>query len=330
MKYKFLGCTGLKVSQFGFGTMSFGGDADPRCAAALFHRCRRAGINLFDCADVYNQGDAEQILGRLIKSERDEIILCSKAYFPTSSDPNARGSSRFHLQRAVEASLRRLKSDRIDIFFLHRFDDHTALDETLRALEDLIRQGKILYPAASNFAAWESMKALGIADRQGWQRLCALQPMYNLVKRQAEVEILPMAQAEGLGVISYSPLGGGLLSGKYSVKRRPERGRLIENRMYGTRYGDPDYYRVAEEFGALAQRLGLAPAPLALAWVAQHPAITAPLIGARNLDQLEQQLEAVEFEMEESLYQEISALWPAPPPATDRNEEKSRHNYGSR
>ncbi|MBU0553423.1 aldo/keto reductase [Myxococcota bacterium] len=330
MEYRFLGRTGLKISRLAMGTMSFGGDADARTSAALYHQARAAGINLFDCADVYNGGEAERILGRLIAAERDQIVLTSKSYFPTRDDPNARGSSRFHLVRAVEASLRRLNTDRIDLFFLHRFDEQTALDETLRALDDLVSAGKILYPAASNFTAWQAMKALGIAEARGWARLAALQPMYNLVKRQAEVEILPMAHAEGLGVISYSPLGGGLLSGRYAQAQRPERGRLVENMMYATRYGEPGYYAVATRLSALAAEVGAHPASLAIAWVAAHPAITAPLLGARDVAQLAPALRALEVPMDEALYQRISALWPAPPPATDRNEEASRHNYGAR
>jgi aryl-alcohol dehydrogenase-like predicted oxidoreductase len=224
---------------------------------------------------------------------------------------------------AVEASLRRLNTDRLDLYFIHRFDDNTPLEETLRALDDLVRQGKILYPAASNFAAWQAAKALGISAKEGWARFECLQPMYNLVKRQAEVEILPLAQSEKLGVIPYSPLGGGLLTGKYGAGRRPESGRLLENKMYQTRYGDEWVYDVAERFTTFAKERGFEPASLAVAWVASHPAITAPIIGARSVAQLEGSLKAVEIKMTPELRAEISALSPEPPPATDRNEERA-------
>jgi len=330
MEYRFLGRTGVKVSKLGFGTMSFGADADEAESQTLFARCRDAGINFFDCADVYAKGRSEEILGRLVASCRDEIVLTTKAYFPTSEDPNARGSSRFHLVRAVEASLRRLGTDRIDVFFLHRHDDMTPLEETLRALETLVQQGKILYPAVSNFAAWQTAKALGIAERLGLSPVVAIQPMYNLLKRQAEVEILPLAQAEQLAVLTYSPLAGGLLTGKYGVDKRPEGGRLVDNAMYKTRYGAPSYYQTAEALNVLAAEHGVHPATLAVAWVAAQPGVTAPIIGARNLRQLEASLAAADFALSRDLCARIGALSEAPPPATDRNEEATATNCGSR
>lgn len=330
MDYVWMGRTGVRVSRLAFGTMSFGGEADEATAGALFARCRDAGINHFDCADVYNGGRAEEILGRLVAGCRDEVVLTSKGYFPTGGDPNARGSSRYHLVRAVEASLRRLGTDRIDVYYLHRFDDNAALDETLRALDDLVAQGKILYPAASNFSAWETMKALGVQERRGFGKLAAIQPMYNLVKRQAESELLPMAHSEGLAVFPYGPLGGGLLTGRYGVGRRPEQGRLVDNAMYGTRYGDAVNYEVADRFVALAAEVGVHPVSLAIAWVMSHPGITAPLLGARSLAQLEPALAAVDVPMTAELRARISALSPAPAPATDRNEEATGDNYAAR
>jgi aryl-alcohol dehydrogenase-like predicted oxidoreductase len=310
--------------------MSFGGDADDATSQALFARCRDAGINHFDTADVYQKGRSEEILGRLIGGERDDIVLATKAYFPMSAAPNARGASRYHLVRAVEASLRRLQTDRVDILYLHRFDDATDLGETLRAVDDLVRQGKVLYPAVSNFAAWQVTKARGMQAAWNHQPIACVQPMYNLVKRQAEVEILPMAESEGLGVFPYSPLGGGLLTGKYGVERRPESGRLVSNAMYQTRYADPDCYRIAEDFTSLAREVGQHPAALAVAWVGAHPGVTAPIIGARNLEQLEPVLTAPDIEMTDELRARITALSPTPPPATDRNEETTKHNFGAR
>lgn len=330
MEYRFLGNTGVKVSELAFGTMSFGGDADKEMSAKMFHRCREVGINFFDCANVYAGGRSEEILGKLIADDRENIVISSKVYFPTGEDINARGASRRHVMQSVEQSLRRLNTDYIDLYFIHRFDDFTALEETLRALNDLVRQGKILYPAASNFAAWQIVKALGISARDGLARFAAIQPMYNLAKRQAEVEILPMAQAENLAVFPYSPLGGGLLTGKYSPDSKSDTGRLVENKMYQIRYQDQWIYETAEQFTSFAKKQGMEPAALAIRWVANHPAITAPLLGARNLEQLEGSLQALDIEMTDALRDEISALSPTPPPATDRNEEKTEFNYGQR
>ena len=328
--YRYLGRTGVKVSPLCFGTMSFGDVADRETSADMFHRCRDAGINMFDCANVYAGGVSEEILGELIAPCRDEVVLTTKAYFPMGSGPNERGASRYHLVRAVEGSLRRLGTDRIDVFFVHRFDDETDLHETLRALDDLVRQGKVLYLGASNFAAWQIAKALGIQAREGWSPFHVIQPMYNLAKRQAEVELLPMAESEALGVTPYSPLGGGLLTGKYGTEERPEAGRLVENDMYRTRYGAEMHYEVAERFTAFAAEHGFDPVSLAVAWVATHPAITAPIIGARNGEQLGGSLGALDIDMTQGLRDEISALSPTPPPATDRIEEHSEHTYGER
>jgi aryl-alcohol dehydrogenase-like predicted oxidoreductase len=330
MEQTFLGRTGVRTSRLAFGTMSFGGDADRDESARMFAACRDAGIDHFDTADVYNSGRSEEILGELIAECRDEVVLATKAYFPTGSGPNDRGSSRYHLVRAVEASLRRLGTDRIDLFYLHRFDDVTALDETMRALDDLVRAGKILYPAASNFAAWQVMKAQGVARAGRLAPIAALQPMYNLLKRQAESEILPMAASERIAVFPYSPLAGGLLSGKYGPDARPESGRVVDNKMYGTRYGAASNFEIAGAFTELAREVGQHPVTLAVAWVASHPAVTAPLLGARNLDQLRPALAAADVDMTGELRDRISALSPAPAPATDRNEEATAHNYGSR
>lgn len=326
MGYVLLGRTGIRIAPLAFGTMTFGGDADRDTAKALYGRCRDAGINCFDTADMYSAGASEEILGELVAHERDQIVLATKAYFPTGPGPNDRGSSRYHLQRAVEASLRRLGTDRIDVFFLHRMDDDTALDETLRAVEDLVRAGKILHPAVSNFAAWQTMKALGLQALHGWSPLVAIQPMYSLVKRQAEVELLPMAVSEGLAALPYSPLGGGLLTGKYGRTARPSAGRLVENPMYAARYDGT--FEVAERFVAFARELGVHPVTLAVAWVASHPAVTAPLLGARSVEQLEPALAALSFSMDAALREEIGRLAPKPPPATDRTEEGSPVQLG--
>jgi aryl-alcohol dehydrogenase-like predicted oxidoreductase len=318
MNYRLLGRTGVQVSQLCMGTMSFGGDADEATSATMYRACREAGINFFDTADQYNNGRAEEVLGALVSGNRDELVIATKCFNPTGSDVNARGSSRRHVSRAVEASLRRLRTDRVDILFLHQYDALTPLEESLRGLEDLVRAGKVLYPALSNHAAWQTQKALDLQEARGWAPLQVIQPMYNLVKRQAEVEILPMAQANGVGVTPYSPAGGGLLSGKYAEHQS---GRLSTNKMYEARYGEPWMHEVAAKFAAFCRERGLHPMSVAVAWVAAHPAVTAPIIGARNPEQLRASLDAVKIEMTPALRAEIAALSRTPPPATDRLEE---------
>jgi aryl-alcohol dehydrogenase-like predicted oxidoreductase len=327
MKYRNLGQTGVKVSAVCFGTMSFGAEADEKASAEMFAFCRDKGINIFDCADMYAKGHSEEILGRLIQNCRQEVLITSKAYFPTGSDINAMGANRRHIMYAVESSLKRLKTDRIDIYFIHRFDDITPLEETLRALDDLVHQGKIIYVGLSNFAAWQVEKAVGLATRLGLAPVACIQPMYNLVKRQAEVEILPMAEAEKLGVLPYSPLAAGLLSGKYGRAKRPASGRLLENKIYQARYSNEQAYEVAERFTEFAQSHGYNPVSLAVAWVGSHPGVTAPIIGARNVDQLKDGVAAVDIEMTEELHQQISRLSPEPSPATDRSEENTEDHF---
>ncbi|MDF2722239.1 MAG: aldo/keto reductase [Paenibacillus sp.] len=324
MNYRTIGKTGIQVSSLCFGTMSFGGNADEATSKAMFNRCRELGINFFDCADVYNGGVAEEILGRCIAGCRDELVITSKVCSPTGPGVNDRGLSRRHIMLAVERSLKRLNTDRLDLYFVHHFDSTTAMEETLRALDDLQTQGKILYPAVSNWAAWQIAKASGISEKEGFARFECIQPMYNLVKRQAEVELLPMAQSEQIGVISYSPLGGGLLSGKYGVGRKPESGRLVEQKMYTLRYADEGNFEVAERFTAYAADKGYHPATLAVAWTMAHPAVTAPIIGARSLEQLEPSLAALELNMTPEWRNEISALSAEPPLATDRSEERMK------
>jgi aryl-alcohol dehydrogenase-like predicted oxidoreductase len=318
MKTKLLGRTGISVSELCFGTMSFGGDADEATAAALYKTVRDSGINFFDTANEYSKGKSEEILGRLIKGHRDDLVLTTKCFNPTGPDVNARGANRRHVVKAVEDSLRRLQTDRIDVLFLHRFDPVTPIDEMMRGLEDLVRAGKVIYPAVSNWSAWATQRAVDVQEHMGWARLQVIQPMYSLVKRQAEVEILPMAEANGIGVIPYSPAGAGLLSGKYFGNAT---GRLRTNKMYEARYGDQWMFDVAEKYVGFCKQRGLHPVSTAIAWVAAHPAITAPIVGARNVEQLKDSLAAVDVKMTPELRAEIAALSRTPPPATDRSEE---------
>jgi aryl-alcohol dehydrogenase-like predicted oxidoreductase len=318
VKTKPLGRTGLQVSELCFGTMSFGGDADEAASAAMYKATRDAGINFYDSADQYNKGRSEEILGRLMKGHREDLVITTKCYNAVTEDVNARGTSRRHVTRAVEASLKRLQTDRVDVLFLHQFDKRTPIEESMRALEDMVRSGKVLYPAVSNWSAWQAQRAVDLQERNNWARLQVLQPMYNLVKRQAEVEILPMAEANGIGVIPYSPAAAGLLSGKYSGQAS---GRLKTNKMYEARYGEPWMFEVADKFVAFCKQKGLHPVSAAIAWVGAHPAITAPIVGARSLEQLQDSLNSVKVDMTPALRAEIAALSRTPPPATDRLEE---------
>ncbi len=329
MEYRTIGKTGVEVSPLCFGTMPFGGIADENMSRKMFRAARERGINFFDSADIYNQGRSEELLGKFMQEHdcRDELVITSKVYGKTAEDVNAKGLSRRHIKLGVEESLKRLKTDRIDFYFVHSFDSKTDMLQTLRAMDDLVKEGKILYPAVSNWAAWQIEKALGISRRESLARFEMVQPMYNLAKRQAEVEILPMAEAENLGVISYSPLGGGLLTGKYGKDKRPDKGRLVDREDYATRYGLKQYYQIAEDFSNHAREKGVEPASLAVAWVMSNPAVTAPIIGARNLEQLKGSLGALDIEMTAEWRKEITELSITPPPATDRLEEQKNISY---
>ena len=325
MNYRPLGRSGVQVSQLCFGTMSFGGDADEAASAEMFKAARDIGINFFDTADQYSKGRSEEILGKLARGAREELVIATKCFNPTGPDLNAKGNSRRHLTRALEASLKRLQTERVEILYLHMHDPLTPVEEAMRALEDMVRSGKVLYPALSNWAAWQMQQAIGLQEANGWARLQAVQPMYNLVKRQAEVEILPMAAANGVSVFPYSPAGAGLLSGKFSTKSSDTaQSRLIANKNYTARYGEPWMHEVADKFVAFCKQRGMHPVSAAVAWVAAHPAVSAPIIGARNVQQLQASLDSVKIEMSPTLWNEMAALSRTPPPATDRLEEQKK------
>jgi aryl-alcohol dehydrogenase-like predicted oxidoreductase len=321
MNYKYLGKTGVRVSEIVLGTLTFGKEAGYDEAERIFNLARDRGINLFECADVYNQGMAEEYLGRLTAGCRDQVLLTSKVTQRSGSGVNDIGSSRRHIQLSVEKSLKRLKTDRIDLYFIHLFDPHTDMEDLLRTLDDLVRQGKILYPGVSNWSAWQIAKALGISARNGLERFQCIQPMYNLVKRQAEVEIFPLAISEGLGTLCYSPLGAGLLTGKYSGGRMPEGTRFADKEYYFRRYDDQEYYRTAEQVCAYAVKRGIPPAHLALAWVMRNKAVTAPIIGARNAEQLAETLSVLDNMPDEETLDLLTGMTRNPPPPNDRLEE---------
>ncbi len=322
MEYRFLGNTGIQVSSLCLGTMTFGSEADENEARKMFNICRDVGVNFFDCANKYTDGRAEIILGSFIKDCRDEIILTTKGVSRTSPEINALGASRKHLMLELEKSLKRIQTDYIDIYFLHYFDPATDLESTLRFLDEAVKQGKILYIGVSNYAAWQIMKALNITHLKNLAPIDCIQPMYSLIKRQAEVEILPMAMDQELGVVSYSPLGSGVLTGKYTTLAAGESARLRDKEYYNQRYAKPEYFSIATKFTSLANELGCSPSALAIQWVLNNPAITSSIIGARNSSQLKKNLEALDLEMDIEVKEKIDSLSPKPSPATDRLEEQ--------
>ena len=301
---------GTPPSALCFGAMQFGGAADERASREMYDAARAAGVNFFDTAYAYTGGESERLLGRFVAPERERLIVATKV-------DNKGGSGADNIRRSFDESRRRLGLDAIDLLYLHRWDGEVPLEETFEALAGLVQSGGVRSLGVSNFAAWQAVKAHGVARSFGVE-VAALQPMYNLVKRQAEVEILPMAEAEGIAVAPYSPLGGGLLTGKYAAGGT---GRLTTDEMYRARYAPGWMHDAAERLALLARDEGVDPATLAVAWVMRHPGVTAPIVSARDAAQLAPSLAAAGFEMDDALYARISALTPAPPPATDRLEE---------
>ena len=315
MEYKRLGTTGLQVSEICLGTMTFGNESDEDTSRALMNEAFDRGINFFDSAHNYNKGLTEEIVGRWVGPHRDEIILTSKIFFPAGGGRNDQGTSRRNLLSAVEKSLRRLQTDRIDLLYLHHWDEHVPIEESLRALNTLIEQGKVIYAGLSNFAAWQMMKAVATAQMLNFAPISCIQPMYNLVKRQVEVEILPMAAHERLAVVPYNAIGAGLLTGKYL---NGGSGRLMEAEMYRQRYADDRYVAVTRRFVDFAAQKGVAPAPLAVAWVMSRPEVTSTLVGARTLDQFRETMQCMDMRLTPEERAEITALSINPPHATDR------------
>lgn len=294
-----------------FGTMQFGGRADAAASAALYAAARAAGIAHFDTAHVYTGGEAETLLGRLAGAERDALFIATKAGYTG-------GAGRANLTAQFDESRRRLGMDRVDLLYIHRPDPATDLAETIDTLADLQSRGLINHIGLSNFPAWMVMKAEALARARG-TRIAAIQPMLSLVKRQAEVELLPMAADQGIAAFTYSPLGGGLLTGKYLAG---ETGRLTEDHRYAARYADPAMTATARGLAALAADTGHHPATLALAWLLHHPLHPVPILSARSAAQLAPALAARDIAVAPDLMARLTALSPAPPPATDRSEER--------
>ena len=315
MDYVAFGRTGIRVSKLCLGTMTFGKEADEQTSMAIMHRVWEIGINFFDTANVYSKGRSEEIVGRWIADKREAVVLASKVHGPMGEGPNDWGSSRRNILLAVEQSLKRLNTDWLDVLYLHLWDSQAALEQSLAAMNTLVEQGKVMYCGVSNFAAWQTMKAIAITEARRLAPLACIQPMYNLVKRQVEVEILPLALAEQLAVCPCNPLAAGLLTGKY---QRGQTGRLHENAMYRERYKNPQYLEVANRFVPYAASLGMSPAALALAWVSSHPAVTSTIIGARDLGQLNDNLGCLDIHLSPEARNQITALSIDPPSATDR------------
>ena len=304
MRYRQLGASGLRVSVLTMGTMTFGGrggfasvgSTDLEEARRQVDRCLEAGVNLIDTANVYSDGLSEEICGQVLEGRRDEVLVATKARMPMGDGPNDAGLSRHHLIAECEASLRRLRTDRIDLYQVHEWDGQTPLSETLEALDDLVRAGKVRYVGCSNYAGWQLMKALGISERRGLARFVSQQIHYTLQAREAEYELVPVSIDQGLGLLVWSPLAGGLLSGKY---RRDEPGPRESRLLSG--WDEPPVrdqeklYDIVEVLVEVAKDRGASPAQVALAWLLDRPAVTSVIVGARTNEQLADNLGAADL-----------------------------------
>jgi aryl-alcohol dehydrogenase-like predicted oxidoreductase len=303
MEYRSLGRTGLKVPVLCFGTGTFGGrgeffkewgSTDVAGATHLLNICLEAGVNYFDTADIYSAGLSEEILGQAIGNRRHDVLISTKATFPMGDGPNQRGSSRYHLISACEASLRRLGTDYIDVYHLHGFDAQTPVEETLHALNTLVDSGKVRYLACSNFSGWHLMKSLGVSDKFGWSRYGSHQVYYSLIGRDYEWELMPLGLDQGVGATVWSPLGWGRLTGK--VRRGqalPETSRLHKTGDMGPQMSDDYLYRVVDALDAVAKDTGKSVPQIALNWLLQRPTVSSVIIGARTEEQLRQNLASV-------------------------------------
>ncbi|MCM2579623.1 aldo/keto reductase [Streptomyces meridianus] len=344
MEYRTLGRSGCSVSALTLGTMTFGNETDEATAHAQLDRFVEAGGTLVDTADVYNAGVSEEIIGRWLADRpadvRDRVTIATKGRFPMGTAPNDVGLSRRHLDRALNASLRRLGVETVDLYQVHAWDPLTPMEETLRFLDDAVRQGKIHYVGLSNFTGWQVQKAVDIADFRGLSRPVTLQPQYNLLAREIEWEIVPACASEGLGLLPWSPLGGGWLTGKYRRDERPVGAtRLGENpergvEAYDRRSRVERTWAVVDEVHAVAGERGTTPAQVALAWLVDRPSVTSVILGARTVEQLDDNLGAAGLHLSEKERERLDAV--SDPGAADYpyggpgTEQRSRKIAGGR
>ena len=323
MEYRLLGGSGFKLPVISLGTATFGGSNNPvwpwadtgvEEATRLVDIALEAGATLFDTADVYSRGLSEEVLGRAIAGRRDQVLISTKATFRTGTGPNEIGSSRKHLVTACEASLQRLDTDYIDLWHMHAFDQATPVEETLKALDDLVRAGKVRYVGCSNFSGWHAMKSLGLAERHGWPRYVAHQAYYSLVSREYEWELMPLALDQRLGTMVWAPLAGGLLSGKVGRNRRaPADSRVALTGSYGPVFPEDQLYRITDELEALARETGRSVSQVALNWVLHRPTVCSVVIGTRNEAQLRENLGAADFRLSPEQAAQLDAVSARPP-----------------
>lgn len=327
MEYVRLGASGLKVSRVCLGTMTFGREADEETSFKLMDRFAERGGIFLDTADAYSTGASEEIVGRWMKKRdnRDDVVLATKVYGTMGPGPNDGGLSRLHIQRGCEASLARLQTDVIDLYQIHRWDPNVPVEETLDALDGLVRAGKVRYVGCSNLAGWQLSKFLYAADALGLARFISLQPIYNALNRGIEMEVLPVCEDQGLGVITYNPLAGGMLTGKYRRgEPMPSGARLEAFSTYYDRYYTDTALDVVDGFIRAARERGVTPAQLALAWVLGDPRVSCPIVGARNVEQLDDTLGGLEIALTPEERAEIPAVpsgrWVGEDPVYDRTD----------
>jgi len=307
MEYRNLGKSGLRVSAIGLGTNQFGGKVDQQTTADIVHAAVDAGINFIDTADIYQDGRSEAYLGKALQGKRQDVILATKVFFPVSDRPNDRGASRQHILRGVENSLQRLGVETIDLYQIHRWDDKTPIEETLRALDDLIRSGKVRYIGASNFSAWQLTHANALAELQGWSRFVSIQPHYNMLVRKVEEEMLPACEYFGIGVLPYFPLAGGFLTGKYRAGEPIPEGSRGEQSEYVQDFMTEENFQILSALIDFAQSRGHSLTELAHAWLLSRPQVSSVISGATRVDQV--------------LANARSAGWELSPEEADRVDE---------
>ncbi len=298
MEYRNLGKSGVKVSVIGLGTNRFGAEHVPQAAVNdMLDAALDLGINFIDSADIYTKGQSEITLGNALKGRWDKVVLATKFCIEVGTGPNDRGGSRYHLMNAVEASLTRLQSDHIDLYYLHRWDASTPIEETLRGLDDLVRMGKVRYIGASNLAAWQLAKANLLAEFRGWTAFVALQSHYHLLEREVEKEVLPYCAEHGVGFVPYFPLAGGFLTGKYKRGQRPPAGSRGEGSAYVQGYMTEAYYDKIEKLEAWATERGHTLGDLAHAWLLAQPSVCSVISGATRLEQIQANSKAVGWQL---------------------------------